>query len=346
MRSRTILRASLCVVLAACGLCVPAPRTLAQPRIAIVGSGSNVPINLYTAWTEEFNKKNSGITVRYLSMSTVEGIRQITEGSGDFAAGEIPLTDEQMHGAKVSLAQIPTVLVAIVPVYKLPGNPVLHFSGELLAEIFLGNVKAWNDPRIERLNAGVTLPALPIKVVHRTAGKGSNYIFTDFLSKTSSEWRTKVGKTPSPKWPVGDDANRGEDMVEKVSGNSGTIGYVELNFARRVDIGYGDVRNAAGNFIRAAPETIVAACNAEAKSVPADFRASLTNAPGKDSYPLSSFTWIYAPVTGLAAERAQALKQFLSWGLEDGQNVARGLGYATLPPEFAARARKMVNSIP
>jgi len=181
--------------------------------------------------------------------------------------------------------------------------------------------------------------------VHRTAGKGSNYIFTDFLSKTSSEWRTKVGKTPSPKWPVGDDANRGEDMVEKVSGNSGAIGYVELNFARAVDIGYGDVRNAAGNFIRAAPQTIVAACNAEAKSVPADFRASLTNAPGKDSYPLSSFTWIYAPVTGLAAERAQALKQFLSWGLEDGQNVARGLGYTTLPPEFAARARKMVNSI-
>src|SRR6516225_6027525 len=132
MRSRTILRPSLCVFLAACGLCLPAPRTLAQTRIAIVGSGSNVPINLYTAWTEEFNKKNSGITVRYLSMSTVEGIRQITEGSGDFAAGEIPLTDEQMHGAKVSLAQIPTVLVAIVPVYKLPGNPVLHFSGELL----------------------------------------------------------------------------------------------------------------------------------------------------------------------------------------------------------------------
>lgn len=345
MRSRKVLRAVLCVVLAACSLSPLVPRTVAQTRIAIVGSGSNVPINLYTAWTEEFNKKNPGINVRYLSMSTVEGIRQITEGSGDFAAGEVPLTDEQMHGSKVTVGHIPTVLVAIVPIYKLPGNPVLHFSGELMAEIFLGSIKTWNDARIQKLNPGVALSDQPIKVVHRTAGKGSNYILTDFLSKTSPEWRSRVGKTPSPNWPVGEDANRGEDMVEKVSANSGAIGYVELNFARRADIGYGDVRNAVGNFIRADRESIAAACNATANSVPADFRASLANAPGKDSYPLSSFTWIYAPLTGLAAERAQALKQFLNWSLGDGQNIARSLGYATLPPDFVGRARKMVNSI-
>jgi phosphate transport system substrate-binding protein len=237
------------------------------------------------------------------------------------------------------------VLVALVPIYKLPGNPELHFSGELLAQIFLGDIKTWKDSRIEKLNAGVSLPDLPIKVVHRTPGKGSNYIFTDFLSKISSEWRTKVGKSPSPKWPVGDDANRGEDMVEKVSASPGAIGYVELNFARRPDIGYGDVQNAAGHFIKATPATITAACNAEGKSIPGDFRASLTNAPGKDSYPLSSFTWIYAPVSGLASERAHALKQFLSWGLDDGQNIARTMGYATLPADLASRARKMANSI-
>lgn len=345
MRSRKILLAGLCAVLGACGLCLLVPRTLAQSRIALVGSGSNLPINLYTAWTDEFNKKNNAVSVRYLSMSTVEGIRQITEGSGDFAAREIPLIDEQMHGPKVTLGQIPTVLVAIVPIYKLPGNPVVRFSGEVLAEIFLGNIKTWNDSRITKLNPGVTLPDGPIKVVHRTGGKGSNYIFTDFLSKTSAEWRSKVGKSPSPKWPVGEEANRGEEMVEKVSTNSGAIGYVELNFARRTDIGYGDVKNAAGNFVRATPESIVLACNAVTKSIPADFRASLANAPGKDSYPLSSFTWIYAPVSGLTVERARALKQFLNWGLEDGQNIARSLGYATLPAELAGRARKMVNSI-
>lgn len=345
MRSGKILLAGLCVLLGTCGFYLLVPPSLAQNRIALVGSGSNVPINLYTAWTDEFNKKNNAVSVRYLSMSTVEGIQQITEGSGDFAAGEIPLTDEQMNGPKVTLGQIPTVLVAIVPIYKLPGNPVVRFSGEVLAEIFLGNIKTWNDSRIAKLNPGVALPDEPIKVVHRTGGKGSNYIFSDFLSKTSPEWRSKVGKTPSPKWPVGEDANRGEDMVEKVSTNSGAIGYVELNFARRNDIGYGDVRNAAGNFVRATPESIVLACNAAAKSIPADFRVSLANAPGKDSYPLSSFTWIYAPVSGLSAERARSLKQFLTWSLDDGQNIARSLGYATLPAELASRARKLVNSI-
>jgi phosphate transport system substrate-binding protein len=317
----------------------------AQTRVSIVGSGSNVPSHLYAAWIDEFNKKNANIQVRYLSMSTVEGIRQISEGSGDFAAGEIPLTPEEMHGAKVSLTQVPSVLVGIVPIYKLPGNPELNFSGAVLAQIYLGTIKNWKDPRIAKLNAGASMPDLPIEVVHRTGGKGSNYIFTDFLSKASPEFRSQVGKDASPKWPLGAEANRGEDMVEKVGSTPGAIGYVELNFARRPDIGYGNVQNAAGQFVRATPASITAACVAHQKAIPKDFGVSLANAPGKESYPISSFTWIYVPSSGTATERTRALGQFLNWALEDGQNMARGMGYATLPPGVLSKAKAAVGAI-
>ena len=317
----------------------------AQSKISLVGSGSNVPINLYSAWTDEFNKKNASIQVRYLSMSTMEGIRQISEGSGDFAAGEIPLSQEQMHGGKVSLVQLPTVIVGIVPIYNLPGTPDLYFSGEVLAQIYLGTIKNWKDSRVAKLNPGASLPDLPIEVVHRTPGKGSNYIFSDFLSKTSPEFRAQVGRSASPKWPVGMEANRGEDMVEKVSAHPGAIGYVELNFARRSDIGYGSVQNSAGRFVRATPDTITAACKAVEKSIPADFNVSMTEAPGKNSYPIASFTWIYVPASGAPAERSHAVKQFLSWGLSDGQEMARGMGYATLPTGILSKAKATLNSV-
>jgi phosphate transport system substrate-binding protein len=335
--ARSLLTAACCLFVASPGL--------AQNKISLVGSGSNVPINLYTAWTEEFNKKNSGILVRYLSMSTMEGIHQISEGSGDFAAGEVPLTHEQMHGGKVTLIQFPTVIVGIVPIYNLPHTPDLHFSGEVLAEIYLGTIKTWKDSRILKLNPGNELPDLPIQVVHRTPGKGSNYIFSDFLSKTSPEFRKQVGKSPSPKWPLGVEANRGEDMVEKVSTTPGAIGYVELNFARRSDIGYGSVQNAAGRFIRATPESITEACTAVERSIPADFNISMIEAPGKGSYPIASFTWIYVPESGAPAERSRGVKEFLSWGLQEGQVIARGLGYATLPAAVQSKAKSIVNSI-
>lgn len=337
--------ALLCLVALACCLFLFAAPNVAQNKISLVGSGSNVPINLYTAWTDEFNKKNTSIQVRYLSMSTMEGIRQISEGSGDFAAGEVPLSHEQMHGGKVTLVQVPTVLVGIVPIYNLPGTPDLSFSGEVLAQIYLGKIKNWKDSHIAKLNPGATLPDLGIQVVHRTPGKGSNYIFTDFLSKTSPEFRAQVGKSPSPKWPVGVDANRGEDMVEKVSTTPGAIGYVELNFARRSDIGYGSVQNPAGQFVKATPESITSACAAMDKSLPSDFGISMTSALGKGSYPIASFTWIYVPASGAPAERSRAVKEFLTWGLADGQNMARSLGYATLPKEVLAKAKSALNSI-
>src|SRR5271168_4703326 len=318
----------------------------AQDKISLVGSGSNIPSPLYAAWAEAFSQKSATVQVRYLSMSTVEGIANVSKGTGDFAGGEVPLTDEQMHGSKVTLIQIPTVLVALVPIYNVPGGPQLHFSGKLLAQIFLGEIKNWHDPQIAKLNPGATLPEMPIHVVHRSGGKGSNYIFTDFLSKSDPAWQSKVGKSTSPTWPVGEDANRGEDMVAKVAATQGSIGYVEVSFARHSAIGYGDVENAAGQFVRATPASITASSAAMEKSIRDDFRVSLVNAPGKDSYPIASFTWLYVPVSGLAAERTRALKQFLEWALGAGQEIAKNSGYAPLPAALAERALARVKAIP
>jgi phosphate transport system substrate-binding protein len=334
------------LIAAVCFLCLFVSPVGAQEKISLVGSGSNVPSALYGAWSEQFNTKNPAVQMRYLSMSTMEGIQNLSKGTGDFAAGEIPLTDEQMHGAKVALIQIPSVLVGIVPIYNLPGQPQLRFSGKLLSQIFLGEIKNWHDPAISKLNPGVTLPDLPIKVVHRSGGKGSNYMFTDFLSKTDPAWQSKIGKSASPEWPVGEEANRGEDMVAKVANTLGAIGYVELNFARHSTLGYAEVENAAGNFVRATPASLTASCGAMEKSIKDDFRVSMANGPGKDSYPIASFTWIYVPVSGLAPDRSHALKQFLEWALAGGQEVARTQGFATLPAGVLEKARAKVNTVP
>jgi len=334
------------LVAAACFLLFLVSPVGAQDKISLVGSGSNVPSALYAAWSDKFNTKNPAVQVRYLSMSTMEGIQNVSKGTGDFAAGEIPLTDEQMHGAKVALIQIPSVLVGIVPIYNLPGQPQLRFSGKVLAQIFMGEIKNWHDPAIAKLNPGVSLPELPIKVVHRSSGKGSNYMFTDFLSKSDPAWQSKIGKSPSPAWPVGEEANRGEDMVAKVANTLGAVGYVELNFASHSTLGYAEVQNAAGNFVRATPASLTASCAAMEKSIKDDFRVSMADGPGKDSYPIASFTWLYVPVSGLAPERSRALKQFLDWALGEGQEVARTQGFATLPAGVLEKARAKVNTVP
>jgi len=334
-----------CAVVAAGLPWLGAGAALGQDKIVLVGSGSNVPLHLYQAWIDEFNKKDPGLQVQYLALGTSQSIKQISEGSGDFGGGEVPLTSEQMRGHKVSLIQVPAVLVGIVPIYNLPGKPELNFSGDVLGQIYLGMVKNWRDPKIAKLNPGVKLPDLPIRVVHRSSGKGSNYIFTDFLSKTSADFRSKVARSASPKWPLGADANRGEDMVEKVSSMPGAIGYVEVNFVRNAGIGYGQVQNAAGRFVRATADSIGAACRAEEKTMGSDFQLSMTNAPGKDSYPISSFTWIYVPTSGMAPARSQALQKYLEWSLQDGQRVARNMGYAVLPDKVLREARAAVRSM-
>jgi phosphate transport system substrate-binding protein len=321
------------------------PAAVAQDTIVLVGSGSNVPLYLYDAWTREFNQHNTGVQVRYLPLGTAEGIKQISHGVGDFGGGEVPLSDEQIHGAGIRLISLPAVLVGIVPVYNLPGNPQLNFSGELLGEIYLGSVRNWQDSRIAKLNPGVTLPNLPLKVVHRSPGKGSNYIFTDFLSKTNSQFRAQVGKSPSPRWPLGTDAERGQDMVQAIAETAGSIGYVEASFARVSGIGYGRVQNASGIFVNATPASISGACAALEHSMPDDFRLDMTNAPGADSYPLASFSWIYVPASGIAAARRKALTDFLNWSLADGQKIAAKIGYAPLPDDIVAKARAAVRSL-
>jgi phosphate transport system substrate-binding protein len=238
------------------------------------------------------------------------------------------------------------VVVGLVPIYNLSGQPQLRFSGKVLSQIFLGTIKNWRDPAIAKQNPGVSLPDLPIKIVHRSPGKGSNYIFTEFLSKSDAEWQSKIGKSPSPTWPLGEDANRGEDMVAKVAATLGAIGYVELNFARHSELGYAEVENPAGKFVKATPASLTASCSAMEKTIKDDFRVSLTNGPGKDSFPIASFTWLYVPVSGLAPERSKALKQFLAWALGDGQEIAKTMGYATLPAGLLEKARAKVKTVP
>jgi len=315
-----------------------------QNVVALVGSGSNLPTPLYSHWIEDYNKLSPKVQVRYLSTGTVKGIEDISRGVGDFAAGEVPMSDAQLSGS--AILQIPTVLVAIVPIYHVPGVKGLHFSGAVLAEIFLGNIKAWDDPKIKEINAGQTLPHLDITVVHRTEGKGSNYIFSDFLSKASPKWRSQIGKTPSPAWPVGISANRGEDMMEKVKSTAGAIGYIELGFTMADSgVGVGVVQNASGKFVSATQSSIAAAYHSLEKSVPSDFRVSLSNAPGSEAYPIVSFTWLYVPVKSSEAERSKALVNFLEWVLATGQESAEKHGYTPLPASLAPKVLAKVRAM-
>ena len=319
----------------------------AQEVISLVGSGSNLPSPLYQVWVQNYNRRDSKIQVHYQGLGTGESITLITAGSGDFGGGEVPISDAQLRTAKVKIVHLPTVLAAIVPVYNVPGvDRQLRFSGEVMARIFLGTIKSWDDPAITRLNPGIKLPHLAITVVHRNEGKGSNYILSDFLSKTSPEWRARIGKTASPKWPLGQTAERGQDMVAKVKNTPGGFGYVELGFASSdASVHAGSVQNASGDFVSASPESMTAACRAMEKSIPADLRVSLTNPPGKDSYPITSFTWLYVPVSGLKAERASALADFLRWALSDGQGMAREHGYAPLPPSILGKSSALADQV-
>jgi phosphate transport system substrate-binding protein len=316
----------------------------AQDRIVLVGSGSNVPAPLFDSWAQRFNKRNPRTQLRYLGTGTSEGIEEISRGSGDFAAGEVPLTTLQR--SRGQLVEVPAVLIAIVPIYNLPEiHEELRFSGEVLAEIFLGEIKNWNSPEIAKLNPNVKLPDLPIKVVYRPSGKGSNYVFTEFLSKTSAKFRSQIGVTPSPHWPVGVSAERSSDMDDKVRSENGSIGYVEAQYAVKAQIAYGVVQNAAGKFVKASPETIRAACEAVEAPEWEKFAASLTNAAGAESYPVTSFSWLYLRKSGSDSARAAALGELLAWIYDDGQQVAAQDGYCDLPMELLRKVRARIDSL-
>jgi phosphate transport system substrate-binding protein len=316
----------------------------AQTSVVLVGSGSSVPAPLYNRWTQEYGKRSATLQMRYLPVGTSEGIKQISHSTGDFGAGESQLTDrERKEGG---LIELPVVLIGIVPIYNLPDvHQELRLSGEVLAQIFLGDVKMWNAPQIAKLNPDISLPAIPIQVITRPAGKGSNYVFTEFLSKASPKFRSQLGVTPSPQWPVGEPAERSSDMAEKVKGNAGSIGYVEYQYAVKSNISQAAVLNVAGKFVKASPESIDAACQAAEAPRWNNFSASLTNAPGAESFPITSFTWMYLRTSPSEAARAAALSNLLDWVYTDGQQYALQEGYSGLPGPLLAAVRKKAKSL-
>src|SRR6202041_4010255 len=336
----------LCLLaLALCGAFVlGGSAARAQSYIVLVGSGSSVPAPLYTRWTQDYGKRSAKIQFRYVPIGTGEGIKEISRGASDFSAGEAQLTEKERKEG--GLIELPVVLIGIVPIYNLPDvHQELRLSGEVLAEIFLGDVKTWNAPQIAKLNPDVTLPNLSIQVVNRPAGKGSNYVLTDFLSKASSKFRSQVGTTSSPKWPVGEPAERSSDMADKVKNISGSIGYVEYQYAVKGNIPQAAVLTPSGKFVKASTETIAAACQAAEAPHWNNFSASLTNGPGTDSYPITSFSWIYLRTQSSDSARATALADLLDWIFTDGQRYAAQEGYAELPSPLLAAVRKKIKEL-
>lgn len=323
---------------------------IAQGTLSITGAGATFPYPMYSKWFDEYHKKNPSLEINYQSIGSGGGIKQITEGTVDFGASDGPMTDEQLkafqdkHG--FGILHFPTVLGAVVPTYNIPGvTAALNFTPEALAGIYLGKVTKWNDPLIADANKGVKLPADDIIVVHRAESSGTTYVWTDYLSKISEEWKTKVGKATAVKWPVGLGGQGNEGVTGTVKNTPDAIGYVELIYAESNKIPYGNVKNAAGVFVKASLAGVTAAAAGAAKAMPDDFRVSITNAPGKDAYPISSFTWLLIPAKFSDATKRDAIKGFVSWMLADGQNYAEALSYAKLPKEVVAMEKKALSNI-
>jgi phosphate transport system substrate-binding protein len=335
------------IVLAGLGL---ASFVLAQATLSITGAGATFPYPMYSKWFDLYHKKNPSLEINYQSIGSGGGIKQVTEGTVDFGASDGPMTDEQLkayqdkHG--FGILHFPTVLGAVVPTYNIPGvTASLNFTPEALAGIYLGKVTKWNDPLIAGANAGVNLPGDDIIVVHRAESSGTTYVWTDFLSKVSEEWKTKVGKSTAVKWPVGLGGQGNEGVTGTVKNTPDSIGYVELIYAESNKIPYGNVKNAAGAFVRASLAGVTSAAAGAAKAMPDDFRVSITNAPGKDAYPISSFTWLLIPSKISDSAKRDAIKGFVSWMLADGQDYAEALSYARLPKEVVAKEKKALSNI-
>src|SRR5499427_3669261 len=322
----------------------------AQNPLLINGAGATFPYPIYSKWFDVYHGKNPNIQFNYQSVGSGAGIKQVTEGTVDFGATDGPMNDEQMKAfqdkRKTSILHFPTVLGAAVPTYNVPGvSTSLNFTPEALAGIFLGKITKWNDPLITGANKGVNLPGDDIIVVHRAESSGTTYVWTDFLSKVSEEWKTKVGKATAVKWPVGLGGQGNEGVTGSVKNTPDSIGYVELIYAESNKIPYGNVKNAAGLFVKASLGGVSAAAAGAAKTMPDDFRVSITNAPGKTAYPISSFTWLLIPEKFSDATKRDAVKTFLKWALKDGQNYAENLSYAKLPKPVVDKELKAIDKI-
>ena len=312
----------------------------------INGAGATFPYPIYSKWFSEYTQQHPSVKINYQPIGSGGGIRQVSEGTVDFGATDGPMNDDQIKSAKVKTMHIPTVLGAVVPIYNIPGvNKELNFSGDVIADIYLGKITTWNDPRIVKENPGVNLPANAILPVYRSDGSGTTYIFTDYLSKVSSDWASKVGKNTSVKWPTGIGQKGSEGISGMVRQSPNSFGYVELIYAAQNKMSYGSVKNAAGKFVRASTDGVTAAAAASAKAMPADFRVSITNAPGEASYPISSFTWLLIPTHSADPAKGKALADFLGWMLDHGQSEAATLSYAPLPKPVQDMVRKTITQI-
>ena len=320
--------AFLCLVLA-----LPA---LAQTTLN--GAGATFPYPMYSKWFSQYHKDHPDVEINYQSIGSGGGIRQVLAGTVDFGASDGPMTDEQLAQAKTKILHIPTVLGADVPAYNLNVTGELKFTPEALAGIFLGKITNWNDPALSKANPTVKLPSQPIIVIHRSDGSGTTFIWTDYLSKVSPEWKSQVGTGTSVKWPVGLGGKGNEGVAGLLRQMPGAMGYVELVYAVQNKIPYGEVANSAGTFVKASVETVTAAA-ASVKNMPADFRVSIVNAPGKNAYPISSFTWLLIPAQSKDATKGRILADFLNWMVSDGQKMTVDLTYAPLPNDVAVKVK-------
>lgn len=328
--------------LIAVGLLVAALGTAQAQKLT--AAGATFPYPIYSKWFSEYSSAHPGVEINYASIGSGGGIAQVTKGLVDFGASDMPMTDEMLASSPVKLINLPTVLGAVVPVFNVPGVSDLRFSGETMADIYLGKIQNWNDAHIAKDNPGVKLPDQKIIVVHRSDGSGTSFIWTDYLSKVSKEWAQGPGKGTALSWPTGVGGKGNEGVAGLVRQMPGAIGYVELIYALQNKIPFASVKNEAGNWVKASIESVTDAA-ASIKQMPADYRVSITNAPGANAYSISSFTYLLIPKSGSNAENRKVIKDLLSWILKSGESQASSLSYAPLPESLVQKELNTVYSL-
>lgn len=317
--------------------------TTASAQMMINGAGATFPYPIYSKWFDAYTKVDPSVRFNYQSIGSGGGQKQILAETVDFGASDGPMSDDNLAKAPGKLLHIPTVAGADVVAYNLPGNPALKFDADSIAGIFLGEIKKWNDPKIAALNAGVSLPDQDIVVVHRSDGSGTTYIWTDYLSKISAEWKSKVGTNTSVNWPAGIGGKGNEGVAGQIKQTPGALGYVELIYAIQNKMPYADVKNSSGKFVKPSLDSITAAM--ATAQIPDDFRFSITNASGDAAYPICGATWLLVYEQQKDAAKGKKLVEFLKWAQKDGEKMAKDLDYAPLPESLQARVLKRIDEI-
>jgi phosphate transport system substrate-binding protein len=314
-------------------------------QTTLTGAGATFPYPIYSKWFSDYTKLHPDVQINYQSIGSGGGINQLKAGTVDFGASDMPLKDDRVKEIPVPFVQLPTVLGSVVPSYNIKGvTAELKFTPQALAGIYLGKITKWNDPAIAKANPGVKLPDASIVVVHRSDGSGTTFVWTDYLSKVSPEWKSSVGSNTSVSWPVGLGGKGNEGVTGMVRQVDGSIGYVELIYALQNNVPFGLVENAAGNFVKASLESTTSAA-AAAKFTPGDFRVSITNPPGKDAYPIASFTYLLVPTHWKDAGKGKIMADFLHWMLKDGQQTVEKLDYAKLPQNLVEMEQATIQKI-